>query len=159
MAIVAYDYAAWLVLYPQFSTTVTTSAQGQEYFDLATLYCANVDGAIIPYDTTVSPPILTRQRILYLLTAHIAQLMVGCVLGGSVIAPGPIVGRVNSATQGSVSVGTDSLGLPGTAAWFAQTQWGLMAYQAMAGFRTARYRASPGRFYQPPAYPIGYGQV
>ena len=171
---VVYDYAQWLTLYPQFATTVTTEAQGQEYFYQAQLYCSNDDGSstgappcgtlgyplvpLIPYDPTGTPPRYDRAIILNLLTAHIAQLTVGCVINGVLVPPGPLVGRVSSATEGSVSVQTDMGAVPTGAAWFYQTQFGLMAWQAMAPYRTARYRASPGRFFQPPsrAYPAGY---
>lgn len=142
MAIVIFDYADWAALYPQFSTTVT-SGQAQSCFDQATLYCSNADCAIVPYQPTLTPPITTRLAILYLLTAHIAQLQYGCVMGGSLVPAGPLVGRVSSATQGSVSVSVAMEG-PQSAAWFNQTQFGASAWAAMAQFRTARYRASPG---------------
>ena len=142
-------YATWAASYPQFAATVT-SGTFPTYFMLAQLYCANTDSAVVPYDLTASPPVITRGTILDLLTAHVAQLLVG-----STVAPATgLVGRIDSATQGSVSVSTDMPTEP-TAAWFMQSQWGAFAYQAMAQFRTARYRASPGRFYQPPSYPGG----
>ena len=144
MSVVVFVYSDWNTSYPQFSTTVT-SGQAQSCFDQATLYCANVEGALVPYDTTVTPPITVRLSVLYLLTAHIAQLQYGCVLGGALVPAGPLVGRVSSATQGSVSVSVEMKGLD-TAAWFNQTQFGASAYQALAQFRTARYRASPGRY-------------
>lgn len=144
MSVVTFVYADWIAIYPQFSTTVN-SAQGSVCFDQAELYCANTEGAIVPYDTNVSPPVTTRLSILYLLTAHIAQLQYGCVMGGTLVPAGPLVGRVSSVTQGSVSVSTEMKG-PESAAWFNQTQWGASVYQAMAQFRTARYRASPGRY-------------
>lgn len=154
MSIVTFVYADWTALYPQFATT-TNSTQGQNCFDQATLYCANTECAIVPYDLNVTPPVTTRKSILYLLTAHIAQLQYGCVMGGSLVPAGPLVGRVNSATQGSVSVTTD-LKTPESAAWFTQTEWGLSAWAAMAQFRTARYRASPGRYaFAGAPYPYG----
>ena len=166
---VVFSYSDWMAQYPQFATTVTTAPQAQNYFNQATLYCSNNDGTstgnpggslgypgspLIPYDTTVNPPKYDRLYILYLLTAHVAQLTVGCVIAGAVVPPGPLVGRINSATQGSVSVGTDVGTVPAGAAWFYQTQFGIMAYTAMAPYRTARYRASPGQFYQPPPYGV-----
>lgn len=144
MSIVVFSYADWVATYPQFATTVN-EAQGQSCFDQATLYCANTDCAVVPYHPTLSPPITVRQSILYLLTAHIGQLQYGAMIGGSLVPAGALVGRVSSATQGSVSVSTDMRG-PEIASWFNQTQFGAMAFQAMAQFRTARYRASPGRF-------------
>jgi len=144
-------YATWAASYPQFAATVT-SGTFPTYFLLAELYCANTDCAIVPYDLTANPPILTRGTILDLLMAHVAQLLVG----SSLVPASGIVGRIDSATQGSVSVSSDMPTEP-TAAWWNTTQWGAMAYAALAPFRTARYRASPGRFWQPPPY-IGGGR-
>jgi hypothetical protein len=143
-------YATWVASYPQFATTVPNSTAFDTYFTLAQLYCANTDCAIVPYDLTANPPITVRGTILDLLTAHVAQLLVG----SSLVPASGIVGRISDATQGSVSVSSDMPTEP-TAAWWNTTQWGAMAYAALAPFRTARYRASPGRFYQPPCYPGG----
>ena len=152
-------YATWLAAYPQFTTTVTTQAQYNQAFALAQMYCSNPNdgagvpyvgqcsGPVIPYDTTQTPPIVDRQLILDLLTAHIAAILYGYVAGGSLVPPGTIVGRVSNASQGSVSVGTDFPQNP-SAAWFNQTPFGAMAFSMMGRYRTARYRASPGRFYQ-----------
>ena len=71
MAVVTFVYADWIALYPQFTTT-TTSAIGQACFNQATLYCANTDCALVPYDPSCTPPVTARLDILYLLTAHIA---------------------------------------------------------------------------------------
>ncbi len=155
MGVVTFVYADWAALYPQFATTVNNN-QAANCFNQATLYCANDDCAIIPYDAAATPPVLQRLPILYLLTAHVAQLQYGSVMGGTAVPAGPLVGRVSSATQGSVSVSVEMKG-PDAAAWFNQTQWGAMAWQAMAQYRTARYRASPGRFaFVGAPYPFPY---
>ena len=145
MAIVTFVYADWKALYPQFDTTVI-GVQAQNCFNQATLYCANTDAAIVPYEPQLSPPITARLDILYLLTAHVAQLQYGAVIGGTLVPAGPIVGRISSATQGSVSVSAE-MKAPDSAAWFMQTQWGASAGQAMAQYRTARYRPNPGRYW------------
>jgi hypothetical protein len=77
-----------------------------------------------------------RSVLLNMLTAHIAALN----------SPGAsgVVGRVSSASEGSVSVSAE-LAVPGSAAWFAQTRYGIAFWQATAQYRTATYR--------PPAYP------
>lgn len=143
MAVVTFSYTAWSALFPQFSATVN-SGQAQLYFNMATLYVANTDCAIIPYDPTATPPVTTRADILNLTVAHIAQLFSGSTVG----PPSPFVGPVSDATQGSVSVSTTLGNLPMSATWWATTVWGLAAWQAMAPFRTAQYRSSPGRFAQ-----------
>jgi hypothetical protein len=147
--IVTFVYDDWLTSYPEFTTT-TNDAQGEGYFAQAEEYCGNSDCAIVPYDPTASPPINTRLIILYLLTAHIAQMFAGSVVGGITRPPSPLVGRINSATQGTVTVQAE---MPGpqnaTAAWYNQTLYGANANAMMAKYRMARYRASPGRFSQP----------
>lgn len=154
--IVTFNYAQWQTLYPQFATTVTTEAQAQEYFYQAQLYCDNSNCSIIPYDPTCTPPAYDRAIILNLLTAHVAQLTVGCVINGDPVPAGPLVGRISSATEGTVTVQAELPPLPASAGYYSQTQFGYMAYTAMARYRAARYRASPGRFYQPPAWPFPF---
>jgi hypothetical protein len=80
-----------------------------------------------------------RALLLNMLTAHLAALYAG-VNGQS---PSPLVGRINTATEGSVSVGAAMDGVPGTAAWFLQTKYGASFWQATARYRTMRY--VPGR--------------
>ena len=58
-------------------------------------------------------------------------------------AASPLVGRINNATEGSVTVGTDMGQVPFTAAWFLQTKYGAAFWQATAPFRTMQY--VPGR--------------
>lgn len=153
MTVAVFVYADWQAMYPQFAATVTSAPQAQGYFNQATLYCSNTACAPIPYDPANG--IVDRLTILYMLTAHIAQLAVGSTLGPA----SNLIGAINTAGQGSVSVGTDVGTIPAGAVWFYQTQFGISAYAAMAPYRTARYRASPGRFWQGPGsqYGPGYG--
>jgi hypothetical protein len=154
MTVVVFDPVAFNALFPAFaSVSPTVEAL---YFDVATTYVANTDCAIIPY----SPPqVTTRATVLYFVTAHLLQLFVGANGQG----PSPFVGPVSDATQGSVSVSTKLGDLPTSATWWATTTYGLTAWQMMAAWRTAQYRASPGRFAQIPGYvggPLGvaYGR-
>ncbi len=131
--VVVFDYAAWILQYPEFTTTVN-SGQGQADFNQATLYLDNTAGSPI-VDAAVGGK---RETILYLTTAHVAQL-----LQGSSIQPvSPLVGQITNASEGSVSVAVAKFE-PASAAWWAQTRYGLMAWQAMAPYRTALY--VPGR--------------
>lgn len=118
--------------YPVFAAL--SPAQIEESFSLATVYLRN-DGTG-PVSTV---PLQTS--LLYMLTAHIAQLMYGTT---GTNASG-VVGRVNSASEGSVSIGAD---WPTTAnnAWFLQTPYGANFWQATAGYRMARYVVGPTRF-------------
>lgn len=89
-------------------------------------------------------------NLLNLLTAHIGWLNAPRDASGNPSSAGtpppPIVGRINSASEGSVSVGADmgdaNAGSP-SQAWFMQTPWGAEYWAATAQFRTARYVALP----------------
>lgn len=130
-AIAVFDYAAWIAAYPKFNPSVT-ELQATGYFAQATMYLRN-DGTGPVCD------IPQQTNLLYLLTAHIATLF--ATVNG--VAPSPIVGRIKSATQGSESVDTDYGEQPPSAAWFLQTPYGAMYWQATAAYRTFRYRPNP----------------
>ncbi len=131
MAVVVFDAANFKIRYPEFAGVADLVLSAR--FDEATLYLSNTD---------VSPvqDITRRTVLLYLLTAHIATIM-GALAGGT---PGP-VGRVSSATEGSVSIGLE-FNAPGTAAWFMQTQYGASFWQATSSLRGFRYIAQPTRY-------------
>lgn len=81
-----------------------------------------------------------RELFLNLLVAHITALK-----DGSNGQPPPgIVGRVDKATEGSVSVSAvmDTNGVYGKD-YYAQTQWGLLYWQATASFRQMVYIPAP----------------
>lgn len=146
---VTFDYAAWVIRYPELN------AVGEPYaqlcFNEATLYCANT--LCIVCDAT------QLSALLNMLTAHIVKLYAPQVNGQPSTAagagPGPgTVGRVDNATQGSVSVHLDLPTLPAAAAWFQQTQYGLSFWQACAQYRTARYVRGPA---MRPAFSGPYG--
>lgn len=130
MAVVVFDPAAFKAAYPAFVSV--PDAQLQNYFDLATLYLSNTDCSIVQ-------DVNKRQTLLWLLTAHIAFLS-----GALNPVPGTpgLVGRVSSATEGSVSVSTEYPMNPNSA-WFLQTQWGAAFWQATLSLRSFRYRARP----------------
>ena len=121
---ITFDYSAWVGIYPEFSSV--PQAQVINYFDLATQFCSNRLG---PVQTTVE---LTR--LLYLLTAHITALF------GTQTDPNGLVGRINSATEGSVTVQTENEYPPGSAQWYQQTKYGAMYWAMTVKFRTMRYR-------------------
>lgn len=143
---VVFNYTAWAAAYPQFSTTVTSSGQAQGFFNLACLYLDN--GACSPVLDATQPG-GQRETLLYLLTAHIAQLMVG--INGSPATP--LVGRIDSATEGTVTVHAE---MPAqiSAAWANQTQFGATFWALTMSLRTARY--VPGPAQRPAPFPGGY---
>lgn len=128
MAVVVFDPAAFKLAYPQFDAV--SDAMLTNYFNLATLYLSNTDCSIVQ-------DIPKRTTLLWLLTAHIAYLS-GALEPGQ---PG-LVGRISSATEGSVSVSTEMPTTP-SSAWFMQTQWGAMFWQSTLSLRSFRYRARP----------------
>lgn len=138
---VTFDYAGWVARYPEFSAL--TQGQAQGYFDEAGIYCAN---------DTCNPafPYGILPTLLNMLTAHIAWLNAPRDAQGNVVSVGqpasPLVGRVNSASEGSVSVSTDmgdaNAGSP-SQAWYMQTRYGAAYWAATAQFRNAQYLANP----------------
>jgi signal transduction histidine kinase len=81
-------------------------------------------------------------------------------------AASSLVGRINSATTGSVTVASENNYPPGSAQWWQTTKYGAMFWAATAGFRTFRYSACPtivpgARPFWPwrGGYPIGFAQM
>lgn len=140
-SVVTFVYSDWTALYPEFSTTVTTAPQAQGYFDQATVLQENT-GYPISDPTTLT-------TLLYLLTAHVALLFAGS--NGNPVSP--LVGRISSATEGSVSVGTEMPGATANSAWFQQTRYGALYWQMTAAYRTMRYIPNPRMFCGYPARP------
>lgn len=135
---VTYDYATWIAAYPEFSGC--SSTQGETFFDMATFICPNTSANKFGEKTS---------QMLYLLTSHIAWLFAPRDAFGKPAATGspapPVVGRISSASEGSVSVSSEwSAGSPSPSqAWFLQSQYGALYWQASAGFRNMRYMARP----------------
>ena len=130
-AIATFDYTAWSARYPEFSTTVT-SGTAPLFFAEAGLYLNNAGCSPVQ-------DIPTQTLIMYAITAHVAALNVGT---NGAPASG-LVGRISSASEGSVSVSVD-LAVPKGAEWWGQTKYGFSAYQMLAPFRQFRYFV-PGR--------------
>jgi hypothetical protein len=149
---VEFDYAWFQRRYPEISEWVSPDV-AQSYFELATGFCSPSNsgppsvpdlwtiwsGGATPQYRAIFIDTQTRQRLLGLLTAHIAKLF--APVNG---VPSPdFVGRLNSASEGSVSVGLDFPGISPNAAWYMQTKYGAMYWQLTARYRTMRY--FPGR--------------
>lgn len=128
--VVVFDYSLWAAQFPELASSVN-SDQAQLYFDLATL---TVDNSA----TSFIVDLTKRANILNTMTSHIAALL--APING--IAPSPLVGRINNASEGSVSVSTE-MNAPQAASWFNQTKYGAMAWTFMAPYRTALYIAAP----------------
>ncbi len=135
---VGFDYQAWRARYPEFNDTVPQD-MAQQFFNEATLYHRN-DGS-----GPVAKP-LAQSIYLNMLTAHIAQLYVGT----NAEPASSLVGVVNSASEGSVSVGVelDANGSP-TQAWFMQTKYGASYWAATTAYRSMRYMPGPRHVVNP----------
>lgn len=140
--VVTFDYATWAAQFPALGKT-TNEATATSYFGFAGLFLNNTAMSQI-VDVTVRAPILN------LITAHIAVLF-----GNGANGPSPLVGRINQATEGSVSVSAELAGMGKNEAWWTQTPYGIMAWQAMAPWRTARYIAAPQIPLAQQSYPVG----
>lgn len=141
--VVTFDPAKFKLLYPMFD--LLNDTQLQFFFDQATLY----------FDNSPLNPAFGMQgakgmeTLLYMLTAHVAYLGTTRGADGKAIpgsGPSQLVGRISSASEGSVSVsaemGSANAGGP-SQAWYEQTQFGAAFWAATAGFRTARYLPNP----------------
>lgn len=129
--VVMFDYSAWIMRYPEFTTSVPQQL-AQQYFFEAQLYCDNTPCSIIQN-------LMQRSVLLNMMTAHIAAL--NAPMNGS--PSSSLVGRISSATEGTVSVQTQNDYPAGTVQWYQQTKYGSAFWAATAQFRTMHY--VPGR--------------
>jgi hypothetical protein len=96
-----------------------------------------------------------RLYLLYLLTAHLTFLNAGTNDGAGNVTPPPgIVGRINSASEGSVSVTAEYASQVGQSlAFFAQTKYGAQFWQETAQYRTFHYVGAPAHGPNSPGSP------
>lgn len=137
MAIAVFDYTAWSARYPELAGAVDQTL-ATALFAEAGLYLDNTD---------LSPvqDVSTRLVLLNMLVAHLAALG-GALDGGS---PSGIVGRVTSATEGTVSVQADTGIEAGTAEWYALTNYGFGFWAATKRYRSMRYRPARQPVFEP----------
>lgn len=134
MAVVAFSSTAFIAQYPIFTgigVPQLTSAFGQ-----ASYFCNNTDSSIVT-DT------VERTTLLYLLTAHVTQLLYGTNDGvNPPQAPTGAVGRVESAQEGTVHVKLDMGVTSAGSAWYKQTTYGAMYWALTMKYRSFNYVAS-----------------
>ena len=128
MPAVVFDTGRFLARFPEFENVA--DEQLQALFNEATLYLDNTDASLV---TNVA----AREALFMLLVAHLAQLNFGSKTSPAT----PLVGRVTSVSEGSVSISGDAPALPGTATWYGLTKYGISYWQATAPWRTMQYRA------------------
>ena len=126
MSDVTFDYHQWSLRYPDLAQSISESL-AELLFSEATLFLDPTDKSWVKNQAH-------RTLLLYMLTAHLAQLQQQASGGG-----GEMVGRINKGTEGSVSVSADTGQISATAEWFAQTPYGMTFWKATARYRSARY--------------------
>jgi len=129
--IVVFDAAVFKTQYPAFATVSNTVLQVD--FDIATLFLNNSCCSVVK-DANI------RERLLNMVTAHIAALL----QGENGKPPSGIVGRVDKASEGTVSVSASYVSdMSMSEAYFSQTPYGAMFWTATAGYRAFHYVPAP----------------
>lgn len=140
--VVSFNFADWIAKFPAMAGVSDDAADG--FFALAETVHAN-DGTGPVNNATL------QTQLLYLLTAHFAQLLSPRDASGNLSSSSTSysgqVGQVTSASEGSVSVTVQALSSNNDerAAFFNQTQYGAAYWRATGQFRTIRYRPPYGR--------------
>jgi hypothetical protein len=147
LGIVTFDPAAFVVLYPEF--TGLTNGQMNQAFALAQVVLNNTCCSRVRDANT-------RDTLLQMLTAHICFLLYGTNDGAGNVTPAPgIIGHIDTATEGSVSVGASFGGDGGpTQDWYTSSKYGAMYWVMTSQYRTALYLPAAGSY--PPNFPSGY---
>lgn len=122
MPAVVFDKARFQTAYPEVQAT---DAQFEMWFVQAESLLDNTGRSIVE-------KLEEREMLLFLLVRHFAALNERAVQGG-------LVGRIASASEGSVSVSADMGAVGGNAAWYLQTPYGATFWQLTAKYRRFRY--------------------
>jgi len=131
--IASFSYDTFIALFPQFN--YLSGAQVQFYWNMATGFHRNDGGGPVTN-------VCMQEEMLQLVTAHVIQLFAPKRDGQG---PSELVGRINNASQGSVSVGSEMPGATASSAWWQQTQYGAAYWELSKPFRTMRYIPGPPR--------------
>jgi len=145
VASAVFNYAAWSARWPALAA-VTPEPTAQAMFD---------DAAATLLDNSDASPVrdATRRLALFnLLVAHLAALDARSAQAGA--AGGGMLGRVASASEGSVSVSMGDYPV-GSGKWFEQTQYGAQYWQAVQPYLRFQYHQGPQPFVGVP-YPRTY---
>lgn len=127
MSTVVLDTAAFRARYPEFAKVSDTGLPF--LFAQATDYLDNSNFSLV-----LDP--VKRERLLYLLMAHIAYITYGDAQGNG---GSGLVGHLASATEGSVSATADLGQTEFRDVWYTQSPYGLMFWQATKLCRMAQY--------------------
>ena len=122
--VVVFDLVEFRELYPFIKAT---DAQLNGYFLIAETFLDNTKCSVVR-------DLEQRKTMLYLLVAHIATIT------GMAESGNPVVGRIGSATEGTVSVSLDYGTMGNNERWYLQTPWGAMYWQLTKKYRSMLYR-------------------
>lgn len=141
MAVAVFNYSQWAAMFPELAGSVNSTLAGS-FFTVAELLLDNTDCSPVQ-DATA------RLTMLNYAVAHLASLS-GYPLPAGQSTPAPAsVGRVSSASEGSVSISTDYGAVRESQAWWVQTQYGATFWQLTRALRTMHYIAAPKRNFGP----------
>ncbi|HII3565158.1 TPA: DUF4054 domain-containing protein [Citrobacter freundii] len=133
MAIVVLDIPKFRAMFPEYSNV--PDVQLPFLFDQSTDYLNNSEYSLVE-------DAIKRERLLYLLMAHLAYLRYGDANGNG---GSGMVGRLSSASEGSVSVSSDAGQIEFRYMWYTQSPYGMDYWQATKVYRMANYY--PGSVY------------
>lgn len=137
--IVIFNEAGFLLRYPQFTAYATANPGAlQGRFDEVTMLYINNTLTSVVRDTT------ERAMLINMAIAHTLQLDGVLTATGQGSTAGQ-VGRVSSASEGSVSASLDMGTTSAAAAWWLQTSYGASYWNGTAKYRTVRYARAPRR--------------
>jgi len=145
--VVQFDNAEFIAAWPEF--TGIPSGRNQVAFNFATLLLNNSCCSLVS-DANV------RMALLYILTAHVGFLINGTNDGaGNVTPPYQVVGRLASATEGSVTAATEySSEVSDSEAFYIQSKYGALFWQMTAQYRTMHYIGPPSFGPNGPGFPF-----
>ncbi|WP_023640368.1 DUF4054 domain-containing protein [Dickeya zeae] len=129
MGVVVLDPTEWKSKNPQYSAL--TDPQVEDLFFAAQMYLENTTLSVVSDEAK-------RKYLLYLLTAHLAYLFYVDANGNGGVTG--MVGRLSSASEGSVSVGSAMSNVPFNAEFFLQSPYGFTFWQATKIYRMGFYR-------------------
>lgn len=122
------DPNEWLKLYPMYDNL--TIEQVDDLLIAATDFLENTVCSVVQ-------DVEKRKRLIYLVAAHLAYLFYQDKNGNG--GAGGLVGRLSSATEGSVSVGSTMSNVPFSAEFFLQSPFGFAFWQRTLVYRMGLY--------------------
>ncbi|EDZ3532392.1 DUF4054 domain-containing protein [Salmonella enterica subsp. arizonae] len=137
MGTVTFDSQVFVSLYPEFSS-VGEPVLAAVFNQVTSLYLDNTDESPVT-------DLNEREQLLFLLVAHLCSLR---GFGKSGDGQTGLVGRITSASEGSVSVSVDNSGSNDASWWYLQTPYGAAWWQATMPYRSMQYHpgGSPSRY-------------